>query len=57
LANRLIQVSPELDFIVRKALAKDPAARYGSMKDLLADLAMIRANAAEWPGHTRKITG
>jgi serine/threonine protein kinase len=49
LANKLVQVSPELDFILRKALAKDPDARYRSMKDLLADLAMIRANTAKWP--------
>lgn len=53
LASRIVQVYPELDFIVRKALAKEPSARYQSMPDLLADLAMIRAHASEWPAAAR----
>ena len=35
-------VSPELDSLVRKCLAKDPAARYQSMKDVAIDLRSVR---------------
>ncbi len=42
-------VPAELDAIVMRALAKDPAARYGSAEDLIADLEAVRAKLPEPP--------
>jgi len=48
-------VSPELDRITRKALAKDPAGRYPSASEMLRDLDAVRGRAAgRGPGRRRR---
>lgn len=42
LANSVDTYSPDLDVVVRRALAKDRNARYGSMDDFAFDLRMLR---------------
>jgi len=43
LSSRLGSIPPELNVIVRRALAKDPQDRYGNMQELLADLKTVRS--------------
>jgi tetratricopeptide (TPR) repeat protein/tRNA A-37 threonylcarbamoyl transferase component Bud32 len=48
-------VSPELDRITRKALAKDPAGRCQSASEMLRDLEAVRGRATgRGPGRTRR---
>lgn len=49
LSTRLGSIPKELNEIVRRAMAKDPAARYGSMLEFQADLETARNRADEDP--------
>jgi eukaryotic-like serine/threonine-protein kinase len=47
------QVSPALDAVVMRALAKDPAARFASAQELIAALQQARAGVAPAPAPVR----
>jgi len=49
LTSRLGSIPQDLDRIVRRALAKEPSDRYGSMQDLLTQLEMVQRSAVEEP--------
>ncbi len=46
--NAAVQVSPELEEVVRRAMAKDPAARFPSMREL-AEVLLLTPEAAGLP--------
>src|SRR5438552_3659638 len=52
IAERCRNLPPELDWVFERALAKDPAARYGSAADFVADIREALSHAA---GATRSI--
>jgi non-specific serine/threonine protein kinase len=49
LTSRLGSIPQDLDRIVRRALAKEPSDRYGSMQDLLTQLEMVQRSVVEEP--------
>jgi len=58
LTSRLGSIPRDLDRIVRRALAKEPSDRYGSMQDLLTQLEMVQRSVVEQPRplqETRKV--
>jgi non-specific serine/threonine protein kinase len=58
LTSRLGSIPQDLDRIVRRALAKEPSDRYGSMQDLLTQLEMVQRSVVEQPRplqETRKV--
>src|SRR5436190_8965375 len=52
IAERSRNLPPELDWVFERALAKDPAARYGSADEFVADIREVFSRAA---GTTRSI--
>jgi serine/threonine-protein kinase len=50
--NKDVQVSPELENVVRQAMAKDPAARFGSMREFAEALLSTPEAAAAGTGGT-----